>query len=68
MIYEYMDENKKVDENTLVVDFNFTADVSQQEAIELIDKMVSMLDDSTDAIAKEFKSHKPFMFVLSPFI
>ena len=68
MIYEYTDDNTKVDENTLVVDFNFTSDVTQEDAIELIQKMVSMLDDSTDATAKEFKSHKPTMFVLSPFI
>lgn len=68
MIYEYTDDNTKVDENTLVVDFNFTSDVTQEDAIELIQKMVSMLDDSTDATAKEFVSHKPTMFVLSPFI
>ena len=66
-IYEFIDGSSKQDVNTLVVDFSFTADVTKEEAIEMVDKMVSMLDDSTDATAKEFVSHKPTLFAVSQF-
>ena len=66
-IYEFIDGSSKEDVNTLIVDFSFTADVTKEEAIEMVDKMVSMLDDSTDATAKEFVSHKPTLFAVSQF-
>ena len=67
-VYEFIDYGNRKDENCLVVDFNFTNEVSKEEAIEMVDKMVSMLDDSTDATAKEFVSHKPTMFAKSPYL
>ena len=67
-IYEFIDGSSKEDVNTLIVDFSFTADVTKEEAIEMVDKMVSMLDDSTDATAKEFVSHKPTLFAKSPYL
>ena len=66
-VYEFIDYGNRTDENCLVVDFNFTNEVSKKEAIEMVDKMVSMLDDSTDATAKEFVSHKPTLFAVSQF-
>ena len=67
-VYEFIDYGNRKDENCLVVDFNFTNEVSKEEAIEMVDKMVSMLDDSTDATAKEFVSHKPTLFAKSPYL
>ena len=67
-VYEFIDYGNRKDENCLVVDFNFTNEVSKKEAIEMVDKMVSMLDDSTDATAKEFVSHKPTLFAKSPYL
>ena len=67
-VYEFIDYGNRKDENCLVVDFNFINEVSIEEAIEMVDKMVSMLDDSTDATAKEFVSHKPTLFAKSPYL
>ena len=44
-VYEYVDENSKVDENSLTVDFYFESDIDQDEAIKIIDDMVSNTND-----------------------
>lgn len=66
-IYKLVDENMKRDENILSVDFYFNGEVTVDEATNMVDKMVAMLDDSTDAVAKEFIAHKPTIFTSSPF-
>ena len=55
------------DTNVLTIDFTFTSEVDKDSAVACIDKLVSMLDDSTDATAKEFVSHKPTLFAVSQF-
>lgn len=55
--YEMISTTEK--DNLLTVDFAFTNEVDKQEAVQLIDNLVSMLDDSTDAVAKELLYHKP---------
>ena len=61
-VYEFVDENMKKAENILTVDFHFSTEVTADEAIAMVDKMVSMLDDSTDAVAKEFTAHRPSIY------
>jgi PKD repeat protein len=53
------------DNNVLTVDFTFSNEVGKDEAIQLIDSMVSMLDDSTNSTAKELLDHMPTFFVKS---
>ena len=53
------------DTNVLTIDFTFTSEVDKDSAVACIDKLVSMLDDSTDATAKELLDHKPTFFVKS---
>jgi hypothetical protein len=53
------------DTNVLTIDFTFTSEVDKDSAVACIDKLVSMLDDSTDATAKELLDHKPTFFVTS---
>ena len=65
-VYEYVDENMKRAENILTVDFHFSTEVTADEAIAMVDKMVSMLDDSTDAVAKEFTAHRPSIYSKYP--
>ena len=59
----YSTDNNDV--NVLTVDFTFSTEVGKDEAIILIDSMVSMLDNSTDSTAKELLDHKPTFFVKS---
>ena len=53
------------DTNVLTIDFTFTSEVDKDSAVACIDKLVSMLDDSTDATAKELLDHKPTFFTKS---
>ena len=62
-VYEYTDDNSNIDENSLTVDFYFESNVTKDEAIKLIDDMVSKANDYTKMIG-----HKPTVFVKSPFI
>tara|TARA_R100000742_G_C4279064_1_gene102808 strand:+ start:2777 stop:3010 length:234 start_codon:yes stop_codon:yes gene_type:complete len=63
-VYEmYSTDNNDV--NVLTVDFTFSTEIGKDEAILLIDSMVSMLDNSTDSTAKELLDHKPTFFVKS---
>ena len=63
-IYEYTDENLKKDENCLTVDFYFTSDVSKDRAVQIVDNMVS----DNDGMYNKLVSHRPAIFVKSPFI
>jgi len=63
-IYEYIDENLKKDENCLTVDFYFTSDVKKDTAIQIVDNMVS----HSDGMHIKLVSHRPAIFVKSPFI
>lgn len=60
-VYEYIDDNNNVDENCLTVDFYFESNVTKNEAIIIIDDLVN---DSNDIF---LLSHKPTVFVKSPF-
>jgi len=62
-VYEYTDDNSNIDENSLTVDFYFESNVTKDEAIKLIDDMVSKANDYTQMIG-----HKPTVFVKSPFV
>jgi transposase len=53
------------DVNVLTVDFTFSSEVDKNSAVACIDNMVSMLDDSTDATAKEMYDHMPTFFTKS---
>ena len=61
-VYEYVDEDSKIDENSLTVDFYFESDIDQDEAIKMIDDMVSKSNDYSKMIG-----HKPTIYVKSPF-
>lgn len=61
-VYEYVDEDSKVDENSLTVDFYFESNIDQNEAIKIIDDMVSKTNDYSKLIG-----HKPTIYVKSPF-
>jgi len=63
-IYEYIDKNMKRDENILTVDFYFDSDVSKEEAVGEVDKIVALVDNKD-----EFKltAHAPRMYTVSPF-
>ena len=53
------------DTNVLTIDFTFSSEVDKDSAVACIDKLVSMLDNSTDATAKELIDHKPTFFTKS---
>ena len=60
-VYEYVDENSNVDENCLTVDFYFESNVTKDEAIIMIDDLVTKFNDNY------LIAHKPTVFVKSPF-
>lgn len=62
-VYEYTDDNTNIDENSLTVDFYFESSVDKQEAIKVIDDIMSNLSSYTKLIG-----HKPTVFVKSPFV
>lgn len=63
-VYEmYSTDNNDV--NVLTIDFTFSTEVGKDEATILIDRMVMMIDSSTDSTAKELLDHKPTFFVKS---
>jgi len=63
-VYKYIDKNMKRDENILTVDFYFDSDVSVEDAVDEVDKIVSLADNNA-----EFKltAHSPTMYTVSPF-
>jgi len=63
-VYEmYSTDNNDV--NVLTVDFTFSTEVGKDDAIILVDYLVTLLDESTDSIAIELLDHKPTFFVKS---
>ena len=64
-IYEYTDDNQKFDENSLTVDFYFDSKVTKDEALEIIDKMVDKINVKNERL---LVSHKPTIFVKSPYV
>ena len=44
MVYEFVDESHKFDENCLVVDFYFDSDVTKDQAVQMIDKVMGIAD------------------------
>ncbi len=42
-VYEFIDGSEKYDVNTLVVDFRFESDVTKEQAIRIIDRIVQEL-------------------------
>lgn len=62
-VYEYVDDNSKIDENCLTVDFYFTSDVNKDEAVALIDNIMSNVENYSELL-----SHKPAIFTKSPFV
>lgn len=63
-IYKFVDENMKRDENILSVDFYFDSDVSVDEAVAEVDKIVGLADDKDEY---KLTAHAPTIFTLSPF-
>ena len=51
-IYVYVDENMKRDENILTVDFLFDSDVSVDEAVAEVDKIVCLVDGKDEYLSK----------------
>ena len=65
-VYEYVDEDSKVDENSLTVDFYFDSDVTKDQAVQMIDMVVDIAN--TELVnMKKLTGHKPTMYALSPF-
>lgn len=64
-IYEYTDENGKRDEHCLTVDFYFESETTKDEALEIIDKMVEHINERNQRL---LVSHKPTIFVKSPYV
>lgn len=62
-VYEYIDENTKVDENCLTVDFYFDSNTTLKQAEKIVDKLVSKGDGKYENLL----AHKPTVFVKSPF-
>tara|TARA_R100000329_G_scaffold136146_1_gene116764 strand:- start:841 stop:1062 length:222 start_codon:yes stop_codon:yes gene_type:complete len=65
MVYEFVDESHTLDENVLVVDFRFDSDVSQEQAIKIVDKIISYADN--DNSTAQMTGHTPTLYAVSPF-
>ena len=65
MVYEFIDHSHTRDENVLVVDFRFDSDVSQEQAIKIVDKIISLADN--DNSTAKMTGHTPTMYAVSPF-
>jgi hypothetical protein len=63
-IYEYVDKNMKRDENILTVDFYFDSDVSKEDAVGEVDKIVGLADNNDEY---KLTAHAPRMYTVSPF-
>lgn len=63
-VYEMISTTNE-DVNVLTVDYTFGSEVSKDDAIILIDYLVTLLDESTDSVAIELIDHKPTFFVKS---
>ena len=58
-VYEFIDGSEKYDVNTLVVDFRFESDVTKEQAIRIIDRIVSSADN--DNTTAKMTGHTPTM-------
>ena len=65
MVYEFIDHSHRIDENVLVVDFRFDSDVSQEQAIKIIDKIISYADN--DNTTASMTGYSPTIYATSPF-
>ena len=63
-VYEFIDGSEKYDVNTLVVDFRFESDVTKDQAIKIIDKIVSSADN--DNTTAKMTGHAPTMYAKTP--
>jgi hypothetical protein len=64
-VYEFVQHGHKIDENELVVEFRFDADVTKEQAVRMVDKIVSLADN--DNRFAKMSGHTPKMYALSPF-
>ena len=64
-IYVYVDENMKKDENILTVDFFFDSDVSVEDAVAEVDKIICLTDGKDEY---KLSAHRPSIYSVSPFI
>lgn len=64
-IYEFVKHDVKSDENDLVVDFHFTPETTQQEAIEIVDKLVQLADNNEKF--DKLTGHSPTLYAVSQF-
>ena len=65
MVYEFVDNSHTLDENVLVVDFRFDSDVTKEQAIKMVDKIISLADN--DNSTAKMTGHTPTMYAVSPF-
>ena len=65
MVYEFTDHSHRIDENVLVVDFRFDSDVTKEQAIKMVDKIISLADN--DNSTAKMTGHTPTMYAVSPF-
>ena len=63
-VYEFIDGSEKYDVNTLVVDFRFESDVTKDQAIRIIDRIVSSADN--DNTTAKMTGHTPTMYAKTP--
>jgi len=61
-VYEFVDHSNKVDENVLAVDFHFSSDVTKEQAIEMVDKILLSNRDNSTA---EMTGYTPTIFAIS---
>jgi len=65
-VYEFVDENMRRAENILTVDYHFSTEVTADEAIAMVDIMVSLFDDSTVGVSNKFTAHRPSIYCKYP--
>ena len=63
-VYEFIDGSEKYDVNTLVVDFRFESDVTKEQAIKIIDRIVSSADNENTTA--KMTGHTPTMYAKTP--
>jgi len=64
-VYEYIDENSKLYEEVLSVDFVFPNGTTKSEALEQIDMLVNLANNEPKI---EFYAHEPKIFTKSPMV
>lgn len=64
-VYEYVDENSKLYEEILSVDFMFPNGTSMDDAVKQIDMLVDLANNEPKI---EFFAHKATIYTKSPFV